>query len=605
MKAIAYYRVSSEQQRQKQSIELQKIRLNKHSIEKNYEVVAEFQDDGISGEGIDSRPGFLNALDMIKQDEIDVFLVYMIDRIGRFKNRKDRNRVIELLEESHTSVDSPYDDFFRYDNEDDLNDLEKLLNESRRDNVKRGIRISEGHMANRLNGKFSGGQVPYGLCYIDRIGFQIVQSELDTLKEIFKKISTGWGLNRTRDFLNLYLDRFPKRARKYKGKPVKEWSAIHIRGLVHNDFYYTGIIQLTPDSEKKGVQAIDTKIKLFDQDSIEIARREVSIKRARYFDPNLINRKHSHAQQDETVFTDALLHGLIRCGHCGWKLGLQKQRFNGRVYYYYKCRGVDKGKCDFKQVSGLKLDKLIWRKFIETLQEPAKVQEQILKQEFLFDKDRKAQISLFESTKKDLKKLAKVKARILKQFRWGHLNDDEYRAEMEKITKLYEQTEKNLNRYREAVERPIEVEETVKRATQLIAEQANLIWTLNQIREIDKDIEAMENDIDQDDIEGKILIAKCKESVIDETNQIIKDLLSKLTISPADRNNDIKALIFQQKRMMLQRFINHEENQGIRINSLEDVEINFLIKSLRRSKGNSSLLPVGICVCILYIDLLL
>ena len=180
----------------------------------------------------------------------------MIDRIGRFKNRKDRNRVIELLEESHTSVDSPYDEFFRYDNEDDLNDLEKLLNESRRDNVKRGIRVAEGHMAARLAGKFSGGQVPFGVRYVEKVGFQIVENEVNTLREIFKKIGSGWGLIRTRDFLNVHLDKYPKRKRKYKGKPVKEWTDVQIRSFVHKDFYYTGIIQLTPESKKKGVQAV-------------------------------------------------------------------------------------------------------------------------------------------------------------------------------------------------------------------------------------------------------------------------------------------------------------------------------------------------------------
>jgi 23S rRNA maturation-related 3'-5' exoribonuclease YhaM len=70
--------------------------------------------------------------------------------------------------------------------------------------------------------------------------------------------------------------------------------------------------------------------------------------------------------------------------------------------------------------------------------------------------------------------------------------------------------------------------------------------------------------------------------VLDETNEIVKDLLGKLTISPNDRNEEIHKLIFQQKRAMLQRFINHEENQGIRVNNLQDIELNFIIKSLKR-----------------------
>ena len=63
-------------------------------------------------------------LETIKEGGVDVLLVYMIDRIGRFADLKDRNYVIELLHYSRTDVDSPYDELFRWDNEKELYDLE-------------------------------------------------------------------------------------------------------------------------------------------------------------------------------------------------------------------------------------------------------------------------------------------------------------------------------------------------------------------------------------------------------------------------------------------------------------------------------------------------
>ena len=61
-KAICYYRVSSEQQAKKQSINMQKLRLKKFADEKGYEVAAEFEDEAISGESIELRSGFKKVL---------------------------------------------------------------------------------------------------------------------------------------------------------------------------------------------------------------------------------------------------------------------------------------------------------------------------------------------------------------------------------------------------------------------------------------------------------------------------------------------------------------------------------------------------------------
>jgi DNA invertase Pin-like site-specific DNA recombinase len=164
-KAICYYRVSSQHQQEKQSISMQKTRLHKFAREKCYKIVAEYQDDGISGEDIDRMPGFQEVLETIQNDSVDVLIVYMVDRIGRFKKRRDRHYITQLLEDNEVSVDSPYHGLYDCKSEEDLNKLEADLVESRRDNKMRGIRISEGHMEVRRRGGFSGGQMPYGYKY--------------------------------------------------------------------------------------------------------------------------------------------------------------------------------------------------------------------------------------------------------------------------------------------------------------------------------------------------------------------------------------------------------------------------------------------------------
>jgi len=96
-KAVCYYRVSSEKQRENESIDLQKYTHQGFIQDKGYDVVAEFEDDGISGKSIDSRPSFQKTQARIGKGDIDALVVYFADRISRFKNFRDRNRVIELL----------------------------------------------------------------------------------------------------------------------------------------------------------------------------------------------------------------------------------------------------------------------------------------------------------------------------------------------------------------------------------------------------------------------------------------------------------------------------------------------------------------------------
>ena len=322
-KAICYYRVSSEHQKKKQSINLQKTRLKEFAEEKGYKIVGDgFEDDGISGESIESRSGFQDTLATIEQGGVDVLLVYMIDRIGRFAARTDRNDVIELLEKSHTNVDSPYHGLFRWDNEKELNDLEGALNESRLENKMRAIRISEGHLEARRNGGFSGGRPPYGLRYDKKNKkFHPHLKEYATLKVIFSKLRGGWGVWRTADFLSQDLKKYPlpdtkKTYRKDKPtlgikrgdpKPAVAWNPATLRSFVAKDFYFTGIIVPTPASAKKGQLPVDTKNRLFTEQEVKAARDEMRIRRW-------------GTKSEDAVKTDMLFRGFAQCAHCGWDL---------------------------------------------------------------------------------------------------------------------------------------------------------------------------------------------------------------------------------------------------------------------------------------------
>jgi site-specific DNA recombinase len=496
MKAVAYYRVSSEKQKETQSIDTQKLNLKGFAEEKGCEIVAEFDDDGISGESIKSRSGFQDALQRIEKGDVDVFLVDTVDRIGRFADRKDRNRVIDLLYDTKTNVHSYDEDegLFRWNNEKEIYDLEDGLNKSRSENVKRGKKISGGHKTKRLKGRYSGGLLPYGVRF-DKDGvrsdkekgvYYKVDKEVDTLEIIFQKITAGWGYGRVRDYLNANLDLYPKRVRKFRGKPVIKWSAEHIRLLVKNDFYFTGVVPRTKKSIAKGIPAMNTGIKLFDEDTVRIARREASARRNRFIDPSHPDRKRTHSQQDKTVFTDALLHGIVRCGKCGWNLGLQPARKGKYNYLYYRCKGRDKGRCDFRNIRAEVLDKNVWREFIKTLSDPHDVEQMILEQNFIVDKNLEEKKAEYRKAEEDLKKITGAIERTKKQFQWEHITDDEYNAEFTNLQRLRNQAEETYKNLGRIIDQPKDVKKSVAQAAVYLAAQLVDYWYLEDMKEDDQ-----------------------------------------------------------------------------------------------------------------------
>ena len=64
---ISYGRVSDEEQAKGKSVENQLVMCDKYGEQKGITILRRFRDDGKSGRSIEGRPGFLDALDFIKE----------------------------------------------------------------------------------------------------------------------------------------------------------------------------------------------------------------------------------------------------------------------------------------------------------------------------------------------------------------------------------------------------------------------------------------------------------------------------------------------------------------------------------------------------------
>jgi hypothetical protein len=92
---------------------------------------------------------------------------------------------------------------------------------------------------------------------------------------IFDQVSHGKSSLEVMRFLNADLQMYPKRQRKYLGRPASasKWSTVHIGQIIWKDFYFDGIVRPTKSSNK---EPVETHILLFTKELVMRARRERS-----------------------------------------------------------------------------------------------------------------------------------------------------------------------------------------------------------------------------------------------------------------------------------------------------------------------------------------
>jgi putative DNA-invertase from lambdoid prophage Rac len=91
--AVAYLRVSTEEQ----TVQNQKLALEKWARENNYQILEFFEDPAVSGRvPAAQRSGFQEMLELVKITKVDAVLVYELSRVGRtFWDTLDAIKAVE------------------------------------------------------------------------------------------------------------------------------------------------------------------------------------------------------------------------------------------------------------------------------------------------------------------------------------------------------------------------------------------------------------------------------------------------------------------------------------------------------------------------------
>lgn len=97
LRVVTYRRVSTGGQAESGAgLDAQRSAMADETSRRRWELVGEFEDAGVSGSRVDSRPGLLRALEAVESGAADVLMVSKLDRLSRsmadFANLMERSR---------------------------------------------------------------------------------------------------------------------------------------------------------------------------------------------------------------------------------------------------------------------------------------------------------------------------------------------------------------------------------------------------------------------------------------------------------------------------------------------------------------------------------
>lgn len=303
----ALYRVSTKKQvdQVKDDIPMQRIECREFARRQGWEIIRELEEKGVSGFKVSAndRDAIQDLKEAAEKREFDVLLVYMFDRIGRIDD--ETPFVVEWFCKHGIEVWSAQEGEQRFDSH-----VDKLTNyirfwQAAGESEKTSIRIRTRIQQLRLEGAYTGGQIPYGYCLEQKgrltkrgqpiADYSIEPHEAETVREVFRKtICEGYGSHRMAQYLNR------KGLRTHNGSPFQ---SIAIIRMLRQKFYCGYIGEETSDALQK--------LKIIAMDEFE---------QAQYILDQRAEKDTEKRQIALRTQGEAMLSGNVFCAHCGGRL---------------------------------------------------------------------------------------------------------------------------------------------------------------------------------------------------------------------------------------------------------------------------------------------
>ena len=225
-KALCYYRVSTDLQKDEGTIEIQQTKVREFAKRSDYEIIGEFSDNGVSG-GLRDRAGLNQLLEALPQSTATCIIIYKLDRLARdlyiqeglIKEINKYEKTIVSVLEPNLDGDDPFRKAFRQ--------MLGVFSEFEKAMI--ALRLEGGRERRARQGGWHGGNI-FG--YSNKDGaLEIEPQEAEIVKIIYELRSKKITLRKIAKHLN-DLHCSTKRHTKWQGATVRK--------ILNNPIYKTG-----------------------------------------------------------------------------------------------------------------------------------------------------------------------------------------------------------------------------------------------------------------------------------------------------------------------------------------------------------------------------
>lgn len=479
MHVAVYVRVSTEEQRERQSILTQREFAERYCDLHNLTIYRTYADDGISGTvPVDRRPEGSQILRDARAGRFDQLLVYRLDRLGR--ETKLILTCVDELEKLGVRVKSMTEEFDTGTSTGRL--MLTMLSgfaTHERDVIRE--RSVAGTQRVAQAGAWLGGIVPYGYRKVGekrdaRLEISeapitgLAMSEADAIREIFRMAAVersscrviAQKLNElripcayTRD------DRLSLRGKR-KQATSGVWGPGRVRGIITSSTY-------------RGVHEYGKRTK---------SRRPPVSRAAPAIVSDEIWQKAQETLRANFLFGERsarnkyLLRGLIKCGLCGHTyIGVAANRPSGKREFYYRCNGAhtrrlvaDGHRCPAKSVRGDLLEQQIWADVEAFLRNPESILEQLHAK--LLDETSGGPEAVSRLTQLEglLAEKTAERGRVVGLFRRGRLSESDLDQQLDEIAKEESAISVQIQNLRGMVGQTSEITGTLRSIESLLGE---------------------------------------------------------------------------------------------------------------------------------------
>jgi len=444
MAVAIYVRVSTEEQRERQSIRTQREFADRYCEFHRHPVYRVYADDGVSGTvAMVSRPDGSQILRDARAKKFDQLLVYRLDRLGR-DTRLILNAVDEL-EKLGVRVRSMTEEF---DTANPTGRLMLTMLSGFATHEREVIRERSVAGTQRVAGAgaWLGGIVPYGyrkvgekqtsrLVVSDEPIPGLALSEADVIREVFRMAAVEQNscrviaerLNQINAPCAYARDERLLLRGKRKQATSGIWTAGRVRQFLTNKTYagHHEYGKRTKSSRQVIIRPVPA---LVSEETLQKAQE--TLRTNFLFGVRSARRSY-------------LLRGLIKCGLCGRTyIGTATTRPSGKQEFYYRCHSVhapmlrrDGVRCGSKAVRGDLLEQQVWADVEAFVRNPAEVLEKL--------QDRlRGEPGDAEDTLKQIAQLGGLiaqkgteRGRVIGLFRRGRVSEADLDAQLDEIGK--------------------------------------------------------------------------------------------------------------------------------------------------------------------------